>query len=137
MKLINKHYETNAYFSVVAIPTTEVEMKLLHELKYGLVSDKTEICNWHPEWLEKATAVMYANALGYSNVIYNGVDEYMEVNNAPKWGDYKVTSIPSNLECLIAGYRLLGKHRKVSRILKKVRALGIEDQVSNIVPGRQ
>ena len=51
MKIINAHYEGNAYISTVAIPTTKVEREMLQALKYDLISDKAEICNWHPEWL--------------------------------------------------------------------------------------
>ena len=61
----------------------------------------------------------------------------MDVYDDPEWGNYRITATPSNIECLIAGYRLLGKHRKVARILKKIKALGIQDMVSNMTPGRQ
>lgn len=137
MKIINAHYEGNAYVSTVAVPTTKVEREMLQALKYDLISDKPELCNWHPEWLGSSLAVEYANALGHSNVVFNGTDDYMDVFGDPKWGDYRVTPIPSNLECIIASYRLMGRHRKVARILKKVKALGIEDTVSNMTPGRQ
>lgn len=137
MKIINTRYEGNDYVSAVAIPTTKLEARMLHNLKYGIISDKAELCNWHPEWLNLPLAVEYANALGHSNVIFNGTEDYMDVENDPKWGNYRVTAIPSNLECLIAGYRLMGRHRKVAMILKKIKAMGIEDQVSNMTPGRQ
>ena len=137
MKIINAHYEGNAYISTVAVPTTKLEAQMLQWLKYDLISDKPELCNWHPEWLGAELAVEYANALGHSNVTFIDTEEYMEVNNDPKWGDYKITATPSNLECLIAGYRSLGRHRKVAMILKKIKAMGIEDQVSNMTPGRQ
>ena len=137
MKIINAKYENNSYTSTVAIPTTKIEAIMLQELKYGIISDKAELCNWHPEWLGLPLAIDYANALGHSNVVFIDTEEYMEVNNDPKWGDYKITATPSNLECIIAGYRLLGKYRKVASILKKIKSLGIEDMVSNMVPGRQ
>ena len=132
MYIKKERFETNAYFSSVAVPTTKTEVKLLQELKYGLLSDKNEICNWHPEWLVEDTAVSYANALGYSKVEYNGPNDYMDASD-----NCRVTATPSNLECMIAGYRLLGRHRKVSMILKKIKSLGIQDQVSNMAPGRQ
>lgn len=137
MKIINAKYENNSYTSTVAVPTTKIETIILQWLKYGIISDKAELCNWHPEWLNAPLAIEYANALGHSNVTFIDTEEYMEVNNDPKWGDYKITATPSNLECLIAGYRLFGKHRKVAMILKKIKALGIQDQVSNMAPGHQ
>ena len=137
MKIINAHYEGNAYISTVAVPTTKVEREMLQALKYDLISDKAEICNWHPEWLGATLAVEYANALGHNSVEFNGTEDYMDVIDDPKWGNYRVTATPSNLECLIASYRLMGRHRKVAQILRKIKSLGLEDQVSNMVPGRQ
>lgn len=137
MKIINARYEGNAYISTVAIPTTKVEYGMLQKLKYNLISDKLEICNWHPEWLNLPLAIEYANALGHSQVIFNGTEDYMDVENDPQWGNYRVTATPSNLETLIAGYRLMGRHRKVAQILKKIKSLGIESMVSNMVPGHQ
>ena len=137
MKIINARYETNVYTSTVAVPTTKVEHEMLQALKYDLISDKVEMCNWHPEWLGESLAIEYANALGHNNVEFNGSDDYMDVYDDPNWGNYRVTATPSNLECMIAGYRLLGRYRKVARILKKVKSLGLENQVSNMVPGRQ
>lgn len=137
MKIINAKYENNSYMSTVAIPTTKIEAIMLQKLKYGIISDKPELCNWHPEWLNAPLAIEYANALGHSNVVFINTEEYMEVNNDPKWGDYKITATPSNLETLIAGYRLFSRHRKVAMILKKIKKLGIEDMVSNMAPGRQ
>ena len=137
MKIINAHYEGNAYISTVAIPTTKVEYGMLQKLKYNLISDKLEIFNWHPEWLNLPLAVEYANALGHSQVIFNGTEDYMDVENDPQWGNYRITATPSNIETLIAGYRLMGRHRKVAMILKKIKKLGIEDMVSNMAPGHQ
>lgn len=137
MKIINAHYEGNAYISTVAVPTTKLEAQMLQWLKYDLISDKPELCNWHPEWLGAELAVEYANALGHSQVIFNGTEDYMDVENNPQWGNYRVTAMPSNLETLIAGYRLMGRHRKVAQILKKIKSLGIQDMVSNMAPGHQ
>lgn len=137
MYIKKERFETNAYFSSVAVPTTKLEARMLQNLKYGIISDKAELCNWHPEWLGKDLAVWYANTLGYSNVDFINNEEYMEVTNDPEYGNYKITATPSNLECIIAGYRMIGRHRKVAMILKKIKQLGIEDTVSNMVPGRQ
>lgn len=137
MKFRKVQFEGNGYVSTVVIPTTKVEHGLLQRFKYNLISDKLELCNWHPEWLGESLAIQYANALGHSFVEFNGEDDYMDVYNDPEYGNYRVTATPSNLECIIASYRLMGRHRKVAMILKKIKALGIEDTVSNMVPGRQ
>lgn len=137
MKLVKRQFEGNDYTSVVAKATTGLERELLQRFKYNLISDKLELCNWHPEWLGATLAVEYANALGHNSVEFNGTEDYMDVIDDPKWGNYRVTATPSNLECIIASYRLMGRHRKVAMILKKIKALGIEDQVSNMAPGRQ
>lgn len=137
MKFRKVQFEGNSYVSTVVIPTTKVERGLLQRFKYNLISDKLELCNWHPEWLGESLAIQYANALGHSFVEFNGEDDYMDVYNDPEYGNYRITATPSNLECIIAGYRLLGRHRKVAQILKKIKAMGIEYMVSNITPGRQ
>ena len=137
MYIKKERFETNAYFSSVAVPTTKLEARMLQNLKYGIISDKAELYNWHPEWLGEDLAVWYANQLGYSNVDFIDTEEYMEVTNDPEYGNYKITATPSNLECIIAGYRMIGRHRKVAMILKKIKQLGIEDTVSNMVPGHQ
>lgn len=137
MKLVKRQFEGNGYVSTVVIPTTKVERGLLQRFKYDLISDKLELCNWHPEWLGKSLAIEYANALGHSFVEFNGTEDYMDVYDDPEWGNYRITATPSNIECLIAGYRPLGRHRKVAQILKKIKALGIQDMVSNMVPGHQ
>lgn len=137
MKIINARYEGNDYVSAVAIPTTKLEARMLRNLKYGVISDKAELCNWHPEWLGEDLAVWYANQLGYSNVSFFDTEEYMEVCDDPEYGNFKITATPSNLECIIAGYRMIGRHRKVAQILKKIKQLGIEYSVRNMTPGRQ
>ena len=135
MKFRKVQFEGNGYVSTVVIPTTKVERGLLQRFKYNLISEEPEICNWHPEWLGENLAIEYANALGHSWVDFYDTDEYMVVVDPE--GTYAITATPSNLETLIAGYRLLGRHRKVAQILKKIKSLGIEDQVSNMAPGRQ
>lgn len=137
MKLVKRQFEGNDYTSVVAKATTGLEHELLQRFKYNLISDKLELCNWHPEWLDESLAIQYANTLGHSNVIFNGTEDYMDVYDDPERGNYRITATPSNIECLIAGYRLLGRHRKVAMILKKIKALGIQDMVSNMTPGHQ
>ena len=137
MKLVKVQFEGNGYVSTVAKATTGLERELLQRFKYDLISDKLELCNWHPEWLGESLAIEYANALGHSFVEFNSTEDYMDVYDDPEWGNYRVTATPSNIETLIAGYRLMGRHRKVAMILKKIKALGIQDMVSNMVPGRQ
>lgn len=136
MKLVKRQFEGNDYASVVGVPTTKLEARMLRNLKYGIISNKAELCNWHPELLGEDLAIWYANQLGYSNVSFFDTEEYMEYDDQD--GDtYKITATPSNLECIIAGYRMIGRHRKVAMILKKIKQLGIEDTVSNMVPGHQ
>lgn len=112
----------------IAIPTTKFEKVMLQKLKYGIISNKAELCNWHPELLGEDLAIWYVNQLGYSNVSFFDTEEYMEYDDQD--GDtYKITATPSNLECIIAGYRMIGRHRKVAQILKKIKQLGIEYDV--------
>ena len=136
MKLVKRQFEENDYASIVAVPTTKLEARMLRGLKYGITSTEAELCNWHPEWLGEDLAVWYANQLGYSNVDFIDTEEYMEYTNQDG-GGYKITATPSNLECIIAGYRMIGRHRKVAMILKKIKQLGIKGWVRNITPGHQ
>ena len=136
MKIINARYEGNDYVSAVAVPTTKLEARMLRNLKYGIISNKAELCNWHPELLGEDLAIWYANQLGYSNVSFFDTEEYMEYDDQDG-NTYKITATPSNLECIIAGYRMIGRHRKVAQILKKIKQLGIEAWVSNMKPDRQ
>ena len=46
-----------------------------------------------------------------------------------------IVETPKDLEVLVAGYRMLGKHRKVSRILKECDIRNIDVPNKNI--GRQ
>lgn len=85
---------------------------------------------------DEQKVVAYANALGWSNVTYNGDDEYPEYFEEGFGWNY-ITAIPSNTATIIAGYRLLGKHRKVAMILKKIKSLGYQGMVFNMKPGRQ
>lgn len=90
---------------------------------------------YRKSWSERET-IMLANALGWSNVSYNGDDLYPETYEEGFGWNY-ITAVPSNIETIIAGYRLLGRHRKVAMILKKIKALGIQGIVFNMEPGRQ
>lgn len=109
--------------------TTKLELKMLKELKTDLYEDGTWLSRWQPEKLGKDLAVAYANALGHSNVVYNGTDKYMSTEL------YNIVETPKDLEVVIAGYRLLGKHRKIARIIRECNTRGIE--ASNMIPGRQ
>lgn len=80
--------------------------------------------------------VKLANALGWSNISYNGDNEYPEYYDEDGNCNY-ITAVPSNTATIIAGYRLLGKHRKVAMILKKIKSLGYQGMIFNMVPGRQ
>lgn len=135
MKIISKQYDGNGYVSKVAVPTTKLEHKMLQALKYS-ICDNSGLCDWHPEWLGEDLAVRYANSLGYSNVIFNWEDEFMDYSDE-EGNTWKLTATPSNLETILAGYRLLGRHRKVAQILKKIKDLKLEGWVTNMEPGRQ
>ena len=127
MKLLYcQRFEDEAFKSWIAKPTSNLERDALKILKYNCINEDEMLCNWHPEELGPDLALDLADALGYSNVIYNGPDEYMSVENDPEYGNYYITATPTNVECIIAGYRIMGKHRKVARILKECKRRGIE-----------
>ena len=115
--------------NVRTVATTKLESKMLKELKTDLYEDGTWLSRWQPEKLGKDLAVAYANALGHSGVKYNGADKYMSTKL------YNIVEAPKDLEVIIAGYRMLGRYRKVSRILKECNNRCIE--VSNMAPGHQ
>lgn len=138
MKLIKRQFEENSYVSTFAVPTTKLERKMLKCLKYDLFDPEDQSMSlWHMERIggERET-IMLANALGWSNVSYNGDDLYPEYRDEEGNCNY-ITAIPSNIETILAGYRLLGRHRKVAMILKKIEKLGIQWSVFNMEPGRQ
>lgn len=58
-------------------------------------------------------------ALGYTSVYYNGPNK--RLTQEFEGEEYTITAIPSDLKVIIAGYRLLGKHRKVAQIMKDVK----------------
>lgn len=138
MKFIKVQFENYADTSLVATPSNKLEQGMLQVLKYDLFDpEDNSMSPWHMERLgDEQKVVAYANALGWSNVTYNGDDEYPEYFEDGFGWNY-ITAIPSNTATIIAGYRLLGKHRKVAQILKKIKALGIQGMVFNMTPGRQ
>lgn len=138
MKFIKRQFEECAYQSIIAVPTNKLEQEMLQALKYNLFDpEDNSMSPWHIEKVggERET-IMLANALGWSNVSYNGDDLYPETYEEGFGWNY-ITAVPSNIETIIAGYRLLGRHRKVAMILKKIKALGIQGIVFNMEPGRQ
>ena len=138
MKFVKRQFEECAFQTLIAVPTTKLEQKMLKVLKYDLFDpEDNSMSPWHIERVggERET-IMLANALGWSNVSYNGDDEYPDIYE-DGFGWTYITAIPSNIETILAGYRLLGKHRKVAMLLKKIKALGIQGMVFNMTPGRQ
>lgn len=138
MKLVKRQFEENSYVSTIAVPTTKLERKMLKCLKYDLFDPEDQSMSpWHMERIgDEHKTIKLANALGWSNVSYNGDDLYPEYRDEE--GNYNyITAIPSNIETILAGYRLLGRHRKVAMILKKIEKLGIQWSVFNMEPGRQ
>lgn len=138
MKFIKVQHEECDYQSLVAIPTTKLEREMLQTLKYNLFDpEDNSMSPWHMERIggENRTIAL-ANALGWSNVSYNGDDLYPEYQDEDGNLNY-ITAVPSNTATIIAGYRLLGCHRKVAMILKKIKSLGYQDMIFNMEPGRQ
>lgn len=138
MKFVKVQFENYANTSLVATPSNKLEQGMLQVLKYGLFDpEDNSMSPWHMERLGgEQKVVAYANALGWNNVSYNGDDEYPEYYDEEGNCNY-ITAIPSNTATILAGYRLLGKHRKVAMLLKKIKSLGIQGLVFNMTPGRQ
>jgi hypothetical protein len=138
MKFIKVQHEECDYQSLVAIPSNKLEKEMLQNLKYDLFDpEDNSMCPWHMERIGgEGRTIALANALGWDNVTYNGDDLYPETFEEGFGWNY-ITAIPSNAEAIIAGYRLLGKHRKVAMLLKKIKKLGIQGIVFNMTPGRQ
>lgn len=138
MKLITVQFEGNDYISTITKATTKFEHEMLKCLKYDLFDPEDQSMSpWHMERIgDEHKTIKLANALGWSNVSYNGDDLYPEYWDEEGNCNY-ITAIPSNIETILAGYRLLGRHRKVAMILKKIEKLGIQWSVFNMEPGRQ
>ena len=118
-----QRFEDEMFNIIMAVPTNETERLLLRALKYELIDRDEAFCNWHPERLGKKMAVNYAKALGYKNPVFNGEDNYLTEEFANGEISFEITATPSNLMTIIAGYRMMGKHRKVAQILKEARRL--------------
>lgn len=116
---------TKAYEDVVgklvAIPSNKLEHAFLNVLKYDLIDPEELLCDWHPEWLGEELSLDYMKALGYTSVYYNGKDN--RLTQEFEGEEYMITATPSNLKVIIAGYRMLGKYRKVAKILKDIKRL--------------
>lgn len=108
---------------VMAVPSNETERLMLRALKYEIIDRDEVFCNWHPERLGADMAVSYAKALGYKNPKFNGEDNYLTEEFCGGEIGVEITATPSNLMTIIAGYRMMGKHRKVAQILKEARRL--------------
>lgn len=114
---------TKAYEDVVgglvAIPSNKLEQRFLEILKYDLIDPEELLCDWHPERLGQELSLDYMRALGYTAVYYNGPDN--RLTQEFEGEEYTITATPSNLKVIIAGYRLLGKHRKVAKIMRDLK----------------
>ena len=97
----------------IAIPTTKFEKVMLQKLKYDLLDNNYVCGNWHPEECAIYHPLDLVDALGYPNATHNGRSGF-----ADEYGN-DINQKPTNLDAIIAGYRLAGKHRKVTRILKE------------------
>lgn len=104
---------------LVAVPSNDLEQRFLEVLKYELIDPDELLCDWHPERLGQELSLDYMKALGYTSVYFNGENE--RLTQEFEGEEYMITATPSNLKVIIAGYRMLGKHRKVAKILKDVK----------------
>lgn len=115
-------WQNEDYLVVRAIPTTKVERNSLEILKYDIQDDYGY---WEPQKLGFELGTKYLNALGYPNLTFWGEDGPIECRFDPRepegYQSYDVTAAPRDVEVMVAGYRLLGRHRKVARILKEVK----------------
>ena len=118
-------WQNEDYLVVRAIPTTEKERLDLEILKYDLADDVYG--GWEPQKLGYPLSCEYLDALGYPNLTFWGEDKPVECRFDPRCKAegyqtyYDITAAPRDIEVMIAGYRLRGKHRKVARILKEVK----------------
>ena len=113
-------YKDFGFNMLVAIPGNKLEQRFLEIFKYELINDDEEsLCNWHPEWLGRDLSLDYMKALGYTSVYYNGPDK--RLTQEFEGEEYTITAIPSDRMVIIAGYRLLGQHRKVAQILRDLK----------------
>lgn len=114
-----KYFENVDFGKLVAVPSNKLEQGFLQALKYNLIDPDELLCDWHPEWLGRELSLDYMKALGFTSVQYNGEDARM--TQIFEGEEYDIVATPSNLKVIIAGYRMLGKHRKVAQIMKDVK----------------
>lgn len=116
----SRPYKDFGFNMLVAVPGNKLEQRFLEIFKYELINDDEEsLCNWHPEWLGKDLSLKFMKALGYTSVYYNGKDK--RLTQEFEGEEYTITAIPSDRMVIIAGYRLLGQHRKVAQILRDLK----------------
>lgn len=118
-----QRFEDEMFNIIMGVPSNEMERLMLRALKYELIDRDEVFCSWHPERLGADMAVSYAKALGYKNPKFNGEDNYLTEEYCNGEIGFEITATPSNLMTIIAGYRMMGKHRKVAQILKEARRL--------------
>lgn len=122
MKLFKTQlFEYEEFKRIICIPTTKWEHTMLQELKYKLIDEDEIMCNFYPERLGERTSIKYMKALGFENPVFHGNDSRLtyEVDGVT----CDLTATPSDIHVLIAGYRMLGKHRKVARIKRELKRL--------------
>ena len=112
-------YDAIGFNKLVAVPSNDLERGILDVLKYDLIDENELLCDWHPEWLGEELSLDYMKALGFTSVYFNGIDN--RLTQEFEGEEYMITATPSNLKVIIAGYRMLGKHRKVAQILRDVK----------------
>lgn len=127
MKFVIKPWIQNEKVLVTsAIPTTKVEREALKALKYDLMD---VYGYWEPQKLGYPNSCKYLDTLGYTNMVYYGEQFPIECEYDPRepegYQSYDITAAPRDVEVIVAGYRLLGKHRKVARIIKEAKRRGL------------
>lgn len=114
----------------IAKQTNKFEHNVLNNLKYSIMDGldikfealPDDIAYWYLEELYKE-AYFKDNTLKdveiYKDEVFNTwyIKYFDTLTN--QWSDDPITMIPSNLETLICGYRMVGKHRKVAMLKRR------------------
>lgn len=115
----SRPFQDYGFNMLVTIPGNKLEQGFLEVLKYNLIDPDELLSDWHPEWLGKDLSLQYMKALGYTSVYYNGKDQ--RLTQEFEGEEYPIIATPSDYKVIIAGYRLLGQHRKVAQILRDLK----------------
>lgn len=110
--------------------TTKFEHNVLNNLKYSIMDGldikfealPDDIAYWYLEELYKEAYFKDSSLTDvelYKDKVFNTwYIKYFDTLHQ-EWHDDAITMIPSNLETLICGYRMVGKHRKVAMLKRR------------------